>query len=48
MACQAVFVISFYDLSRPGTGPPFSVARTHPLTGSSPLGDHRIDKAEGA
>lgn len=28
LACQAVFVISFYDLSRPVTGPPFSVART--------------------
>jgi hypothetical protein len=29
LACQAVFVISFYDLSRPVTRPPFSVARTN-------------------
>ena len=29
LACQAGFVISFYDLSRPVTGPPFSVARTN-------------------
>ena len=29
LACQAGFVISFYDLSRPVTGPPFSAARTN-------------------
>jgi hypothetical protein len=29
LACQAGFVISFYDLSRPVTGPPFNVARTN-------------------
>ena len=30
LACQAGFVISFYDLSKPGTGPPFSAARMNP------------------
>jgi hypothetical protein len=29
LACQAGFVISFYDLSKLGEGAPFSAARTH-------------------
>src|SRR5271168_3428415 len=39
LACQAVFVISFYDLSRPIARPPFSAARTKPLPDQLRLGD---------
>jgi hypothetical protein len=47
LACQAVFVISFYDLSRPIARPPFSAARTQPLPDHLRLGDSLSTRPNG-
>ncbi|RFD27185.1 hypothetical protein MUBE_00710 [Mycobacterium uberis] len=47
LACQAGFVISFYDLSRSVAGPPFSVVMDVSSIGFSPPDGQLIDKTEG-
>jgi hypothetical protein len=47
LACQAVFVISFYDLSRPIARPPFSAARTQPLPDHLRLGGSLSTRPNG-
>lgn len=48
LACQAGFVISFYDLSSPIPGPSVHCCTDEAPTGSRPLDGQPIDKTEGA
>lgn len=47
LACQAGFVISFYDLSSPIPGPSVHCCTDEAPTGSRPLDGQPIDKTEG-
>lgn len=47
LACQAVFVISFYDLSELGSRAAVHRCTDESLTGLSPLGEQPIDETEG-
>lgn len=48
LACQAGFVISFYDLSSPIPGPSVHCCTDEAPTGSRPLDGQPIDKTEGS